>query len=414
MPKRRYPVAKFAAWAIGLIVIVSPVLFVSREEPVDVTAMRITRGHVEQTVTAIASGSVVPRLDAMVASELMGTVVELPYEEGERVEEGAILVALNHADLDARVALAEANLRVGTSRLEQTRLAAKIYEEVTAARVSQTQAQLELARVDFDRIKSLSEKRAVSQSDLDKTELALRVAQETYSTALANQRENLVRQEEVRSAESGMEQLEAALTVARATRDKAFVRAPFAGIVAKVLPEVGEAVAMGMPLVQLVQERDCYVEAPFDEANAAEIQVGQKARINIDAYRGVDFPGEVTFISPVVHLNADLSRTLTLKLRILEGAEKFTPGMSADVTVLVDEKEGALFVPSESLIRQRFVYIIRGGRAVRTEVVPGVGNWNTREITAGLNEGDSIVTSVSLKELKDGVKVKVVDDLELR
>ena len=57
-----------------------------------------------------------------------------------------------------------------------------------------------------------------------------------------------------------MEQLEAALTVARATRDKAFVRAPFAGIVAKVLPEVGEAVAMGMPLVQLVQERDCYVE----------------------------------------------------------------------------------------------------------------------------------------------------------
>ena len=189
MPKRRYPVAKFAAWAIGLIVIVSPVLFVSREEPVDVTAMRITRGHVEQTVTAIASGSVVPRLDAMVASELMGTVVELPYEEGERVEEGAILVALNHADLDARVALAEANLRVGTSRLEQTRLAAKIYEEVTAALVSQTQAQLELARVDFDRIKSLSEKRAVSQSDLDKTELALRVAQETYSTALANQRE---------------------------------------------------------------------------------------------------------------------------------------------------------------------------------------------------------------------------------
>ena len=105
---------------------------------------------------------------------------------------------------------------------------------------------------------------------------------------------------------------------------------------------------------------------------------------------------------------------MTLKLRILEGAEKFTPGMSADVTVLVDEKEGALFVPSESLIRQRFVYIIRGGRAVRTEVVPGVGNWNTREITAGLNEGDSIVTSVSLKELKDGVKVKVVDDLELR
>lgn len=414
MTTRKRNVVRALPWVVFLGLLLSPLAFVFHEEPVPVTAQPVTRGHVEQTVSAIASGSVIPRYDALIASEFVGTVNSIPVKEGQRVTQGDVLVVLNHAEADAQVALAEANLRVGASRREQTKLAAKIHRESTAAQVSQTKAQRDLAQLDFNRVKSLFEKRAVARSDLDKASLALRVAQETHSVALAYQRENLVRQEEIRSAEAAIEQLEAAVDVAKAIRDKATVRAPFAGVVARIVTDLGETVMMGVPLVQLTQDDGCYVKAPFDEANAADIRIGQKVRINLDAYRNTDFAGRVEYISPVVSINPDLSRTLTVKVAIEQGIEKFIPGMSVDVTILVDEKNDVLFAPSETLIRERFAYVVEGNRAVRREVVTGVGNWRTREILDGLEEGELLITSVAIKELGPGVKVQIVEELDGR
>jgi HlyD family secretion protein len=221
-----------------------------------------------------------------------------------------------------------------------------------------------------------------------------------------------VRQEEIKSAGAGIEQLESALDVARESRNKAFVRAPFDGVVAKVNVEVGEAVAMGMPLLKLVEDSDFFVKAPFDEANASQIRIGQVARVNVDAYRGTDFPGEVTFISPTVALNPDLSRTLDIDVRIAEGKDKFVAGMSADVVIIVQQKEGVLFVPSEALVREETAYVIENGRAVRRAVDVGIGNTYTREVLGGLEEGEMLITSVTEKGLRDGVRVRVVDSLD--
>ena len=110
-------------------------------------------------------------------------------------------------------------------------------------------------------------------------------------------------------------------------------------------------------------------------------------------------------------LNLDLSRTINVKLQIVEGQDKFIVGMSADVTILADEKSDVLFVPSESLIREQFAYIVRGGRAERREVETGVGNWDRKEVLGGIELGEELITSVSVKELADGVRVSVVDEL---
>lgn len=399
-------------WIILIAIIASPVIYLNvHEDAVEVTVIAVTKGHVEQTVTALAAGTVVPTEDSMIASGVMGIVMDVPVEEGERVEKGDLLILLDHIELDARVTLAEANVSAGESRLQQARLAAEIYADVATTRLKQSEAQLDMAQLDFNRIKKLSDEKAVSQRDLDRVALSLRVAQESVAAARAGVRENLVRAEEILTAKSTVKQLGAALAVARAAREKAFVRAPFHGVVARILFDVGEAVTMGMPLLQLVQDSTAYVQAPFDEANAAEISVGQKARINLDVYRDRDFQGKVVYISPVVSINPDLSRTLDVKIRVLEERERFMAGMSADVTILVDEKDDVIFVPSESLIRERFAYVVEKGRAVRREVEPGLGNWNTREIIRGLNLNDVLITSVSARGLADGVKVRIVDEL---
>ena len=413
MSKQRKSVGiKILGWVIVVALATTPVVYFALQEPfLEVTAVAVARGPVEQTVAAIASGTVMPPAKSMLAAAGMGTIAAVHVEEGDRVEAGDVLVELHHEEFDAQVALAQANLKVGESRVQQARIAAKIQRDIAATRLSQAAAQLELAETDFERVKALYDKKAVSQSDFDKAILGLKVAREINAAAEAGQRENLVREEEIRCAEAALEQLEAGVQIAESMRNKAFARAPFAGVVARKILDVGEAVAMGLPLLHLVKTDDCYILAPFDEANANEIALGQEARIELDTYPEEHFSGEIMYIAPVVSINPNLSRTIDVKVRILTGAEKFMPGMSADVTIIADRKRDVLLAPSESLIRDEFVYVIQDGRAHRRDVTLGIGNWESREILGGIEEGETIITSVALKALAEGIKVQVVDEL---
>lgn len=405
-------VLKLLIWLILLGAAGGGVYYYStRETVIDVTAVRVTRSDVEQTISAISSGTVMPALQSKVTAGMMGKVAQVHVEEGDHAEAGDLLYELEHAELDAQVTLAEANLRVGQSRVEQVRIAADIYDEVSNSRLSLAKAQLDAAQADYDRIKSLADRKAVSQSDFDKVSLAYRVARENLAAAEAGREEMSVRREEVRAAETGIEQLGAALNLAREMREKAFVRAPFPCIVAKKLLEVGEAVAMGLPVAVLLQDGERYIVSPFDEANIREMTIGQRARISLDAYPDETFAGEVSYIAPMVTIVKDLSRTLELKVRILEHPERFVAGMSADVTLIADEKKDVLFAPSESLIRDEFAYVVEEGRAVRREVQLGIGNWERRELLSGLSENDLLITSVNIKALREGAAVRVVDEL---
>jgi RND family efflux transporter MFP subunit len=269
-----------------------------------------------------------------------------------------------------------------------------------------------VAQADFARVKALTEKQAISQSDYDKASLALKSARDAKASAEAGMREALVRDEDVHIAEANIEQLKAALNTAEAMRDKAFVRAPFPGVVARVITQLGEAVVMGMPVVYMVQAEGAYIEAPFDEANLESLKIGQPAEIEIDSMPGSTFKGTLTYIAPVVTMAEQLSRSLLCKVSIDESPEKFRHGMSADVTIITDKKDDVPFVPSEALVRDRYAYVVEGDRAVQRDVETGIGNWDQREILDGLKVDDTIITSISIKALKDGAKVQVVEALE--
>lgn len=413
-PKRKNVGRAVFGWLIAAAAVSAPIFYFTywKEDVVSVTVAPIGRGRVEQTVSAISAGTVKPKTESMVASALMGKIKAIPQKEGARVKEGDILIEIEHTEFDAQVELAEANLRAGTFRLEQAKIGARIAEEVAATRVSQAAAQLAEAERNLSRIQALLDQQAISQSEMDKMTLAYRVAKEDHAAALAGQQENLVRLEEIKSAEAGIEQLQSSVAVAREMREKAFIRAPFGGVIAKINGEVGEAVAMGMPLLKLVEDSDYYVQAPFDEANASQIEIGQNARVSLDAYRDTPFPGVVDFVSPTVSLNPDLSRTLDIDVRIAEGQDRFVAGMSADVVIIVQHKDDVLFVPSEALIREEMAYVVEHGRAVRRDVEVGIGNTYTREILDGLKEGDVLVTSVTEKGLRDGAKLRIVESLD--
>ena len=399
---------------LGLIALIAggAVAYSMREVPIKVTVTKVSRGMVTETVAAITSGTVTAPSAAKVAAGSIGTVSAVHVREGDVVAEGAPLLELAHAELDAQVLLAKANLKVGESRVSQARIAAQTAKEVADIELRRASSALELAQADFNRIKALTEKQAISQSDYDKASLALKSAHDARAAAEAGQRQALLHEEDLHIAEVNIEQLNAALTAAEAMRDKAFVRAPFAGVVAKIITQLGEAVVMGMPVVYMVQSEGSYIEAPFDEANLESLKAGQPAEIEIDSMPGKVFKGTLTYISPVVTMAEQLSRSLLCKISIDEGMDKFRPGMSADVTIITDKKEDVPFVPTEALVRDRYALVVEGDRIAQREVNTGIGNWDQREILGGLAVGDTIVTSISIKGLKDKSRVEVVEALE--
>jgi HlyD family secretion protein len=171
------------------------------------------------------------------------------------------------------------------------------------------------------------------------------------------------------------------------------------------LPRPGEAVGMGMPFLRIVDDSEFRVRAPFDEVTSVSVEMGQTAEIAFDTYRDRVFRGQVVGIAPVVSMNADMSRTLDVTLSLDDIDVPLLAGMSADVSIVVERKDDVIAVPTEAIVREQFVYIIENGRAQRRDVTLGVGNWQYREITAGLEAGETIVTNVTAPGLDDGVRV---------
>lgn len=398
--------------AFFLVALISGILyyFLYYKPPLAVTVDTVKRGKVEQTVSAFASGTLMSSKRSMVASSMIGTVAVVHIKEGDFVNKDQILLELHHEDLDAQVELAEANLSVAKTRLEQAKVSYQVSKELAESRLKQAEAQLTQATSDYERAKKLLEQGILSPGEQEKVELAYRVAQENYQSALTGLKESSLREQDIKLAEANLVQAEASLRAAISAREKALIRAPFDGIVATINVREGEGVAMGIPLLYMVDPSDLYVEAPFDEAYAGKVALGQKARIELDAFPEESFSGEIMEISPVINITKEFTRTFNVKVRILE-KKHFMPGMSADVTVIISEKDDVLYVPTESLIRDEYAFKVKGNRAIKTPVKVGIGNWETKEVLEGLEEGDTIITSVGIKGLSDGSRITIVPTL---
>lgn len=436
-------------WLIFLSLIGGPAAWFYLQEPViDVTVTKLTRGNIEQTISAFSSGTVEPEISSMVAPESIGKVVAIHVKKGQRVEKGDILVELDCTQQVLQVGQAEARLR-------QAQIGQKLIREQQVhdqGRIDLLKRTRDLAAHELTKDKKLLEADDVgSESMVNMAEINYNQVDDTYKNL-----SNLVslyplRIEEVETALVGAELL---LEQARVAEDWTKVRAPFAGLIADVTVELGEIVggglgaglggaggmgammgggggmgAMGgaamaaggggglggvspLAVVHLVDDSDLYVKAPFDEATFGKLELGLPVRLSFDPYPDEEFPGRVSHVAATVTRNLDRSRTFEVEILIEEGKERLIPGMSADAIIIADAKDDVLFVPTEALVREEEGYVVEDGRAVRRKVTMGIGNWMQREVLEGLRENETLITSVNIKGLKDGVKVNIVDSLE--
>jgi len=308
-----------------------------------VTVQRVSVATVEERIEG--SGELQAKDRATIASEVEGVVTELAVDEGDRVEEGALLLAIDPekrglAARNARAQLADANAALAEAEREQKRVLV------------------------------LHEKGIASDAQLDQR-----------STGLER-------------ARSHVEAARAGAGVAERTLRDARLQAPFAGWIANREVSRGEYVVPGRPLFELVALDPIEVEFSVAERDSARVHIGQGVGVVVAPYPDETFQGEVTVISPIVDTR---TRTLRVKARIANPDGRLRPGLFARTDLGIAEREGALLVPEQAVLQRsdgEVVFVATADNHARRVVVKtGLQRKGLVEIVEGLGAGDEVVVS---------------------
>ncbi len=351
-------------------------------EPVPVAVFALERGPVEETVTNSRAGTVEARRRAKLSPEIGGTVAEIPFREGERVEAGALLLRLEDSLQRARLEVAEGDLETAAKERRRACLGA------------------ERAARELERVRGLVADGIVSADRLDAVESGALTAGAACDAARAQE-----------------DRARSAVGLARAELEKTRLRAPFAGVVAEVRTEVGEYSTPAPPAVpvppvlDLLDPASIYVSAPMDEVDSARIRSGQQARVTVDSHRGRELPGRVVRVAPYVLDVEEQNRTVEIEVELDDAAFAATllPGTSADAEVVLERREDVLRVPASSLLEGTRVLVLEGDRLRAVAVEAGLRNWAWAEVLSGLAEGERVVTSLDRAGVEDGALAAAED-----
>jgi membrane fusion protein (multidrug efflux system) len=238
----------------------------------------------ESTDDAFVEGHV-----ALVGAEVSGRVVEVTVEDNDRVQAGQLLVRLDPAEYEARVAKARADLDAATNRETAAQAAAASAE--ADGRAAETE--LRRAKQDVERVQSLFDRGVASRQQLDEA-IAKRDSAQARVAAAANRADS---ERAMLGNSAQVKQAEAALRSAELDLSHTRVVAPFDGEIGRKNVELGALVSPGQPLLAVAASVPPWVIANFKETQIARIHPGAKAEVHVDAFPDVLWKGHVDSIA---------------------------------------------------------------------------------------------------------------------
>ncbi len=331
----------------------------------------VERGEVRQVVSA--NGTINPVTLVSVGTQVSGTVRKLYVDYNSKVSKGQLLLELDDSLIAAQ-------------------------EKQDSANVKSALASLELATANEKRVRSLFEQAYASRQDLDAAVQGLK------------------------AAEAQVQLTRAAVEKDRANLSYTVIRSPVDGVVVDRSVDVGQTVAASLQaptLFKIAQDLSkMQIDANFAEADIGNIRVGQKVHFTVDAFSGREFRGEVRQIrlSPTIQSNVV---TYDVVVNVDNPEQILMPGMTAYVSIAVEERKDALLVPNAALrykpanapqMRQGketggekaarpkpgmfagTVYALRGGALTPVRVTLGItDNRNTEIVDGDLKPGEQVV-----------------------
>lgn len=359
--------------------------------------------------TVAATGKIQPEVEVALSSEVSGEIIELPIKEGHAVEKGDLLVRINPDLIQASVSQSQAGL------------------QNVRAQLAQAEASENNAKLNYERNKTLFEKGVISKSEWDKSVADYDMAQANRQAAYYN----------VRSAEANVKQ--SMDNLARTT-----IYAPMSGTISKLSVELGERVVgtaqmAGTEIMRVANLTSMEVVVDVNENDIVKVEIGDEAKVEVDAYLRREFKGKVTEIANSAESNvtADQVTNFKVKVQILpesyadltegkpDSYSPFRPGMTATVDIYTNKKEKVIGVPISAVVvktdtvetnqnnrgKDRFeaVYVKEDGKAKLRTIKTGIQDDTNIEVLSGLKSGEVIIIgpySTVTKTLKNGDRVE--------
>jgi membrane fusion protein (multidrug efflux system) len=206
-------------------------------------------------------------------------------------------------------------------------------------------------------------------------------------------RDHLSAQVALQVADASLAQTRAEVAIAGQQLARTQVRAPFAGRVAKRIPDPGSMLAAGTPVFTLVDDSVFKFEAQVPSRDLAKVKPGVPVQLSLDALPGTKLEGRVARVEPLVD---ERSRSFRAVVEI-PGQPGLVGGLFARATVRVGEIAGALVVPPAALVREgadptaATAFVVRQGKAEKVDVALGVEAPDGIQVTKGLTAGDVVV-----------------------
>lgn len=330
-----------------------------KEKVVAVKGFKVGRYNYEDSLNVL--GTLKGAVEFKLSFEIPGVISSINYREGERYEEGALLMSLRQDDILLRLKKSQADLNKMQTNVKIAEDKAKEHEKLFAMG-------------------------AIPKSTLEKVNHEMEAAK--YEAEAAR--------------------LEA--KAQEAILEKSNLYAPSAGMIGSLNVEEGETISSNTLVGSHVMTE--YVNAEFGivEKDVSKIALGQKAKVFIDAFPDKTFEGVIDNVAPVV---SGSSRTATAKVRLENPDRLLLPGMFCRVRVLLYSKKNTLVVPTDSVQGsegEQFIYVINKEKEMveKRPITIGYTRPDYSQIDAGVSEGEIIAIS-GLEQLEDAKKIRLLD-----
>jgi HlyD family secretion protein len=381
-PKNRRKLIIFSAIGLVLVTLILLAIFKKREPVITVQTEKVARHSLTNLV--IANGKIQPVIQVTISPEVSGEIIELPVKEGQQVRKDDLLVKINPDIYIAMVNQAKAN-----------------YESSLAAKASAV-ANLEKAQADYDRNVELFHQKLLSESDFIGFKSARNVARAQLDSA----------DDMVNVAKANVDSAEEQLS-------RTTIVSPLDGTISKLNSQLGERVLGTVQnagtIIMIISDLNA-MEARVDvgEMDVVGIKPGQKARLEVDAFKDRKFSGTVTDVassskdnnltSAYSSSSSQSQEATKFQVRIrLNDKESFRPGMSVSADIETDYRTNVLTVPLASVTT-------RLPKPPKKGDPPKTGGTNTATIKSGTNATASSIdpTNSGLPDKKSAKMLDVV------
>lgn len=354
-----------------------------------VEAVQVMRGNLSQSV--VATGRVIPPARIDIGALLTANIAAIHAWEGEQVTAGTPLITLTDPGIEAALTQAQASLLEAEQRLTQL---TNLSQPVAERTLTQAQANLSLAQAEFERKKTLVERRLMAPSTLDEARRTLHTTQASVDTARLQRDALRPGGIEHTLAQTRLQQAQAALAAAQAKADNLRILAPTDGVIISRTAEVGSTAQPGKPLMTLASQGETRVEIAVDEKSLSLLTPGQNAQLLADAFPQRPFTGELTYLSAGV----DAQRaTITARITIPSPPDFLRPDMTVTADMRIGQVDNALILPKDAIrdpdSKTPWALVVDAqGVTQRRDLQLGLNGVGQIEIQQGLYEGEWVIT----------------------